>query len=61
MESINLLMSYNGCSFGFGVEVRVERSIVNAPPDYKSDQLFKSNLSFCVFLICSLKNQSFLR
>jgi hypothetical protein len=39
----------------------VEESIVNAPPDYHSDQLFKSNLTFCVFLICSLKNQSFLR
>jgi hypothetical protein len=25
MESINLLMSYNGCSFKFGVEVRVEK------------------------------------
>jgi hypothetical protein len=29
---------------------------VRAPPDYNSDQL-----TFCVFLICSLKNQSFLR
>jgi hypothetical protein len=45
----------------FGVEVDVEESIVNAPPDYNSDQLFKSNLTFCVFLICSLKNQSFLK
>jgi hypothetical protein len=36
----------------------VEESIVNAPPDYNFDQLFKSNLAFCVFLICSLKNQS---
>jgi hypothetical protein len=35
----------------------VEESIVNAPQDY-SDQLFKSNLTFCVFLISSLKNQS---
>jgi hypothetical protein len=61
IESINLLMSHNGCSFKFGVEVYVEESIVNAPPDYKSDQLFKSNLTFFVFLICSLKNQSFLR
>jgi hypothetical protein len=31
-----------------GVEVGVEKSIVNAPPDYNSDQLFKSNLTFCV-------------
>jgi hypothetical protein len=34
---------------------------VKAPPDYRSDQLFKSNLTFGVFLKCSLKNQSFLR
>jgi hypothetical protein len=34
--------------FKFGVEVGLEESIVNAPPDYKSDQLFKSNLTFCV-------------
>jgi hypothetical protein len=34
---------------------------VNAPPNYNSDQQFKSNLTFCVFLIFSLKNQSFLR
>jgi hypothetical protein len=25
-----------------------EESIVNAPPNYNSDQLFKSNLTFCV-------------
>jgi hypothetical protein len=34
---------------------------VNAPPDYNSDQLFKSNLTFCMFLIGSLKSQSVLR
>jgi hypothetical protein len=27
--------------FLFGVEVGVEESIVNAPPDYNSDKLFK--------------------
>jgi hypothetical protein len=47
--------------FKFGVKVGVEESIVNAPPGYHSDQLFKSNITFCVFLICTLKNQSFLR
>jgi hypothetical protein len=50
---------YNGCFFKFGVEVDVEESIVKAPPDCNSDQLFKSNLIFSVFLIC--KNLSFLR
>jgi hypothetical protein len=44
------------------------RSIVNVTGVFlnlalksRSDQLFKSNHTFCVFLICSLKNQSFLR
>jgi hypothetical protein len=41
------------------VEVGVEEAIVNAPTDYNSDQLFKSNFIFCVFLICNLKNQYF--
>jgi hypothetical protein len=27
----------------------------------QSDHPFKSNLTFCLFLICRLKNQSFLR
>jgi hypothetical protein len=35
-----------GVFFKCGVEVGVEKSIVNAPPDYNSDQLFKSNLTF---------------
>jgi hypothetical protein len=56
----NLLKS-NGCFFQFGVKVGVEESIVNAPPDYKYDEVFKSKPTFCVFLICSLKLQSFLR
>jgi hypothetical protein len=44
----------NGCFFfKFGVEVGVEESIVNAPRDYNSDQLFKSNLTFCV--VCVLR------
>jgi hypothetical protein len=31
----------NGCCcFKFGVEVGVEESIVNAPPDYNSDHLY---------------------
>jgi hypothetical protein len=40
----------------FDIEVGAEESIVNAPPDYNSDQLFKSNLTFCVFLICNEKS-----
>jgi hypothetical protein len=34
---------------------------VNAPTDYNSYQLYKSDLTFCVFLKCSLKNQPFFR
>jgi hypothetical protein len=47
-----VIFSYysNGCFFKFGVGVGVEESIVNAPPDYNSNQLFKSNLTFCVVL-----------
>jgi hypothetical protein len=47
----------------FDVEVDIEGSIVSAPPDYNSDQLYKSNLTFAlfVFLICNLRNQCFLR
>jgi hypothetical protein len=52
---------YNWCFLKSGVEVGVEESIVNAPPNYNSDQLFKSYLNFYMFLICSLINQSFLR
>jgi hypothetical protein len=37
----------------------LKKSIVNAPPDYNFGQLFKFNLTFCLFLICNLKNQSF--
>jgi hypothetical protein len=37
--------------FKFGIEVGIEESIVNAPPDYNSDELFKSNLTFALFLI----------
>jgi hypothetical protein len=30
---------------------------VNAPPDYNSDQLFQSNLTFCV--VCDFNNLQF--
>jgi hypothetical protein len=53
-------MGVTGVFFLFGV-TGVGESIVNAPLDYNSDQQFKSNLTFCVFLICSLKNQPFLK
>jgi hypothetical protein len=41
--------------FKFRVEVGVEESIVNAPPDYNSDQLFKFNLTFCVVCVFNLQ------
>jgi hypothetical protein len=44
--------------FKLGVEVGVEDSIMNAPPDYDSDQLFKSNLTFW-FIHNRLFNASF--
>jgi hypothetical protein len=44
-----------GVFFNFGVEVGVEKSIVNAPPDYNSDQLCKSNLTFCVACVSKLQ------
>jgi hypothetical protein len=37
--------------FGFGFK----ESIVSAPPDYNSDQLFKSNFSFCVVCVFNLQ------
>jgi hypothetical protein len=46
---------YNGCFFTFGVEAGDEESIVNAPPYYNSDQLFKSNLTFCVVCVFNLE------
>jgi hypothetical protein len=51
------LTSVTGVFFKFDVEV----GVVNAPPDYNSDQLFQSNLTFCVVSICNLKNQSFFK
>jgi hypothetical protein len=38
-----------GCSFEFLLKVDVEESIVNAP--LTTGQLFKSNLTFCVFTV----------
>jgi hypothetical protein len=45
----------NGCFFKFGVE----ESIVNAPPDYNTDLLFKSNLTFCVVCVFNLQFEKF--
>jgi hypothetical protein len=42
-----------GCSFKFLLEVGVEESIVNALPI--TDQLFKSNLTFCVVCVFTLQ------
>jgi hypothetical protein len=38
---------YIGCSFKFILKVGVDESIVNAPRIQITDQLFKSNLTFC--------------
>jgi hypothetical protein len=46
-----------GVFFLFSVEVGVEESIVNAPPDYNSDQLFKSKLTFCFVCVFNLQFQ----
>jgi hypothetical protein len=50
---------YIGCSFKFPVKVGVEKSIVNAPQI--TDQLFKSNLTFCVvvFQLCRRTSGAF--
>jgi hypothetical protein len=48
-------MTDNGCFLKFDVEVGVEESIVNALPDYNSDQMFKSNLTFCVVCVFNLQ------
>jgi hypothetical protein len=44
-----------GCSFKFLLKVGVEESIVNAPPD----QLFTSNLTFCVVCVFTLQIDEF--
>jgi hypothetical protein len=33
------------------LQKKIEESIVNAPPNYNSEQRFKSNLTFCVVVI----------
>jgi hypothetical protein len=50
-----MTMTSNYCFFKFGVEVGIEESIVNALPNCNSDQLFKSNLTFCVVCIFNLQ------
>jgi hypothetical protein len=45
------MTDYNECFIKFGVE----ESIVNSPPDYNSNQLFKSNLTFCVVCVFNLQ------
>jgi hypothetical protein len=53
-KNINLSGNKNiGCSFKFILKVGVEESIVNAPRI--TDQLFKSNLTFCVVCIFTLQ------
>jgi hypothetical protein len=41
--------------FKFCIEVGVEESIVNAPPQYNYNQLFKSNPTFCI--VCVFNRQ----
>jgi hypothetical protein len=49
-----------GCSFKF-IKAGVEESIVNAPQIQITDHLFKSNLTFAlfVFLLCKLTSGTF--
>jgi hypothetical protein len=54
-NAIFFVKETNDVFFKFRVEVGVEESIVNAPPDYNSDQLFKSNLTFCVVCVFNLQ------
>jgi hypothetical protein len=48
-------VTYNGCFLKFGVEVGVVESIANAQPNYNSDQLLKSNLTFCGVCVVNLQ------
>jgi hypothetical protein len=55
---------YIGCSIKFILKVGVEELIVNAPRNHvlhTADQLFKSNLTFCVvvFLLCRRTSGAF--
>jgi hypothetical protein len=45
-----ILYAAIGCSCKVSVNVGVEESIVNAPRITNSDQLFKSNFTFCVLV-----------
>jgi hypothetical protein len=54
MYSFCLLSIGIGCSFKFLLEVGVEEAIVNA--SQITDQLFKSNLTFCV--VCVFTQQT---
>jgi hypothetical protein len=51
-RSLNNALVSIGCSFKFILIVGVEESIVNVPI---TDQLFKSNLIFCVVCVVTLK------
>jgi hypothetical protein len=55
---LSIVVAHNGCFFFFlfRVEIAVEGSIVNSPPDYNSARLSCLNLTllFACF-ICSLK------
>jgi hypothetical protein len=48
-----LFICYIGCSFKFLLKVGVEESIVNAPQT--TDQLLKSNHTFCVDCVFTLQ------
>jgi hypothetical protein len=49
------MYAYIGCSFKFILKVGVDESIVNAPGIQITDQLFKSNLTFCVVCVFSVQ------
>jgi hypothetical protein len=57
----NGIVLITGVFLKFGIQVSVEKSIVNAPPDFNLEQLFKSNLTFCVFLIMLFEKSVFLK
>jgi hypothetical protein len=61
LVDINLRRSSLYTIWQFGVEVGVEESIVNAPPDCNSDQLFKSNFQFLRVFNMQFKKSVFLR
>jgi hypothetical protein len=53
MDYLNTYVGCIGCSLKFSLKVGVEESIVNTPRIM--DQLFKSNISFCVVCVFTVQ------